>query len=157
MYSYNRYISAISFNRTRLLFAILGFFCLVHFPSFYKVVTCLLVCFKLVAIFRSPSAPNVLPPSVFHSFGEVDIGWFLVTSVSPLIIIHMILKSAQYVLRTITVLVHRLELETKIQLHLILLIEIIGIIFVLDNKLYHVQTVSDPLSPLSKVFLIDFT
>lgn len=138
--NYIHFISSISLTRTRLVFAIFGSLCLLRFPSFYKLGIASFICLKLVIVLAS--TVSVIPPFVSHKLGQADIGWYLITSASPLLILQMIFMFIQYVLQTIVLFLNGWELGTKIHLHQILVIEIIGIAFILDDKLHYVRTVN---------------
>lgn len=141
-----RVISVNPFTRARPIIVVLGTLCLLHFSSFYKLIVALFICLKLVIVLDMPS--KVPFPTRFvprNVFTQNDIGWYIVASATPLLILQIILQSIQYILRTIALFLNRLEFAAKIRLHQILLIEFIGIMLMFDDKLHHVEAVKPPL------------
>lgn len=141
---HNRFIFSAFFSRVRLILTIVGSFCLLPFPSFYKLVAGLFICLKLAIVFNAPSMVPFFPPFVSSRFGQVDIGWYLTVSATTLLILQIIVKSIHYMLETVSLFLNRLEVGTNLHLYQILLIEIIGIAFIFDDKLHHVRMVSTP-------------
>ena len=92
-----------------------------------------------------PSVVSFSPRFVSHKFTQAEIGWHLVASASPFLIPQITLKSIQYILQTIALFLNSLEFGAKTHLYQILLIELIGIALIFDNKFNHLERVTPSL------------
>lgn len=125
--------------------AFIGAVLLFLFPSVYKYFVALVISFwilrfldlRFIAFMCSSRSVN----NGLWQFRSTDIGWCLVLSASPPIVLRIFVKLSEYALRAILRCIAHLESEGKIDLPRIIFIEVMGAVMIMDADLSWLQMV----------------
>ena len=126
-------------SRGKLGIALAGSALLFLFPSSSNFLLALAVCIKLVNVL-SVFSRFPLPHGVRH-FGNVDIGWCLMASASPLLALHIILKLIEHAARTVSQYLQRWNSEGRIDPYAMIVTEIVGAVLLADSELGYLRKV----------------
>jgi len=128
-----------TFPSTSFRIALAGTTLLVFFPSAFKFLAILVLTFWILKLCELPILQLQSQFPIFRHFHSSDIGWYLLLSASPLIILRSALRLIEYIAWAMSRSMERWEAQGKVNFSGINLIAVMGAMMILEVNLRMVQ------------------